>query len=95
MLKKMKRRLGRLGIQNPGLSGPRARLFCQVARRLRLGLASEALLRTNCCLTRGPESWGLQSELMEAILVCGVIVLLVLHLIAPLSLALDGKTYIK
>lgn len=95
MLKKMKQRLGRLGIQNPGLSGSRARLLCQVASRLGLGLASEALLRMNCCLTQGPESWDLQSELMKALCVCGVVMLLVLHQIAPLSLALDGKMHIK
>lgn len=77
------------------VSGLRARLFCKEASRLWLGLESEALLWMNCCLTHGPESWDLQSELMKAILVCGVIVLLVLHLIVPLSLALDDKTYIK
>lgn len=91
----MKWRLGRLGIQSQGLSGSRARLLCQVASRLGLGLASEALLRMNCCLTHGPESWDLQSELMKALCICVVVALLVLHQIAPLSLALDGKIYIK
>lgn len=41
------------------------------------------------------ESWDVRSELKKVVLVYGVVVLWVLHLIAPLFLTLDGRNYVK
>lgn len=79
----------------PSLSDFKAVLLSEAPGDPGHTLWTERYLQWILLLSPDSETRDLQSELVEVVLLYGVVVLLVLHLTVPLFLTLKGEKYIK